>query len=131
MVSGIGFILVGPSDLLNFSDSLILMGIGQTITGILTAFMMIPGLPEMVESSIPLYPPSQEREVNNLSSGIYNSFLGFGQVIAPTYGALTSEAVGFRMTCDIVAILCIFFAIIYFISAEGWNAFKNTFKSKS
>jgi len=39
--------------------------------------MMIPGLPEMVESTIPLF-PGQERDVNDLSSGLYNAFLGFG-----------------------------------------------------
>ena len=39
-----------------FPNSLVLMGIGQALVGIFTAFMMIPGLPEMVESTIPLYP---------------------------------------------------------------------------
>lgn len=53
------------------------MGVGQALVGIFTAFMMIPGLPEMVESTLLLY-PGQERDVNNLSAGIYNSFLGFG-----------------------------------------------------
>ena len=75
-MSGVAFCFVGPSFILRFPNSLVVMGIGQSLVDIFTATMMIPGLPEMVESSIPLYPPSQEREVNNLSSGIYNSFLG-------------------------------------------------------
>jgi len=74
---GVAFIFVGPSKILGLPNSLVLMGIGQALVGIFTAFMMIPGLPEMVESTIPLY-PGQERRVNNLSAGIYNSFLGFG-----------------------------------------------------
>lgn len=73
----VAFIFVGPSELFNLPNSLVIMGIGQALIGIFTAFMMIPGLPEMVESTIPLY-PGQEREINDLSSGIYNSFLGFG-----------------------------------------------------
>ena len=54
--------------------------------GIFTAIMIVPGLPEMVESMIPLY-PGQEREVNETASGIFNAFLGLGQVIAPAYGS--------------------------------------------
>jgi len=76
-LTGVAFIFVGPSELLGFPDSLVLMGVGQALVGIFTAFMMIPGLPEMVESTIPLY-PNQERQVNDLSAGVYNAFLGFG-----------------------------------------------------
>ena len=54
--SGVAFIFVGPSEMFGFPDSLVLMGVGQALVGIFTAFMMIPGLPEMVESTIPLYP---------------------------------------------------------------------------
>ena len=73
----VAFIFVGPSEIFNLPNSLLIMGIGQALIGIFIAFMMIPGLPEMVESTIPLY-PGLEREINDLSSGIYNSFLGFG-----------------------------------------------------
>ena len=123
----VAFIFVGPSEIFNLPNSLLIMGIGQALIGIFTAFMMIPGLPEMVESTIPLY-PGQEREINDLSSGIYNSFLGFGQVIAPAYGSFVTEAIGFRMTSDIVAILCLVFAISYFFLAGGLAAFRMTCK---
>ena len=88
---------------------------------------MIPGLPEMVESSI-LHYPGQAREVNDLSSGIYNAFLGFGQVLAPAYGAFVTEEVGFRVTSDIVAIICFVFALTYFILAGGLTAFRSSCK---
>ena len=54
-LTGIAFIFVGPSEMFGFPDSLVIMGIGQALVGIFTAFMMIPGLPEMVESTLPLY----------------------------------------------------------------------------
>lgn len=54
--TGVAFVFVGPSELLGLPDTLILMGVGQALVGVFTAFMMIPGLPEMVESTIPLYP---------------------------------------------------------------------------
>ena len=120
---------VGPSQLFAFPDSLVLMGVGQALAGIFTAFMMIPGLPEMVESALPLY-PGQERKVNDLSSGLFNSFLGFGQVIAPAYGSFMVEAVGFRVTSDVVGLLCVFFALLYFVSAGGASAFRETCRKK-
>ena len=91
--------------------------------------MMIPGLPEMVESTIPEF-PGQERDINNLSSGLYNSFLGFGQVLAPIYGSFVTDAVGFRKTADIAAMICFAFALAYFILAGGVEAFRETCKSK-
>lgn len=77
LVTGIGFLFVGPSEMFGFSNSLLLMGIGQAVTGIFASFMIIPALPEMVESTIPMY-PGQERQVNDLSSGLFNAFLGLG-----------------------------------------------------
>ena len=124
-LSGVGYIFVGPSDLFNFPDSLVLMGVGQALAGIFSAFLIVPGLPEMVEATLPLY-PGQEREVNDLSSGIFNAFLGFGQVVAPAYGSFMTEAVGFRMTSDVVALLCMFFAILYFACAGGVEAFRKS-----
>ena len=125
LLTGVSFLVVGPSQLFAFPDSLVLMGVGQALAGIFTAFMFIPGLPEMVESALPLY-PGQEREVNDLSSGLFNSFLGFAQFIAPVYGSVMVEAVGFRLTCDVVGLICIFFALLYFVVAGGASAFRET-----
>ena len=86
LMSCVAFIFVGPSILLELPNSLFLMGLGQALVGIFTATMMIPGLPEMVESTLPHF-PGQETIVNDLSSGIFNAFLGFGQVLAPMYGS--------------------------------------------
>ena len=59
-LSGVAFVFAGPSQMFGLPDSLAIMGVGQALVGIFTAFMLIPGLPEMVESTIPLY-PGQER----------------------------------------------------------------------
>ena len=129
LLTGLSFLVVGPSQLFAFPDSLVLMGVGQALAGIFTAFMFIPGLPEMVESALPLH-PGQERKVNDLSSGLFNSFLGFAQFIAPVYGSFMVEAVGFRVTCDIVGLICIAFALLYFVVAGGASAFRETCRAK-
>ena len=127
-MSGIAFIFVGPSELFGFANSLVLMGIGQALVGIFTATMMIPGLPEMVESTLPKF-PGQERRVNDLSSGLFNAFLGIGQVIAPLYGSTMTASVGFRLTADYVALICFAFGLIYFLFGDGVEAFGTSFKN--
>ena len=87
--------------------------------------MLIPGLPEMSDSVIPFF-PGQEREVNDLTAGFFNSFLGLGQVLAPTYGSFMTETVGFRLTVDIVAIFFVTFGLIYFVLGDGPKAFRST-----
>ena len=46
--------------------------------GIVDPFILVPSLPEMIESVLPLYPADCEGQINDLSSGIFNMFLGIG-----------------------------------------------------
>ena len=128
LMSCVAFIFVGPSMILELPNSLVLMGLGQALVGIFTATMMIPGLPEMVESTLPHF-PGQETTVNDLSSGIFNAFLGFGQVLAPMYGSTSKKMLGFRLTCDIVALICLVFGVMYFFIGDGIEAFQTTVKN--
>ena len=100
------------------------MGIAQALIGVFSAvMMMIPGLPEMVESTLPLY-PGRERQINDLSAGIYNAFLGLGQVIAPLVGAGITQAYGFQVTTDVIALICLVFGVIYFALGNGVEAIR-------
>ena len=92
------------------------------------ATQLIPGLPEMVEGAL-VHFPGQEREVNNMSSGIFNSFLGIGQVIAPLYGSTANALLGFKHTTTISGAFDISFAILYFAFAGGATAFITTYKN--
>lgn len=68
-----------------------MMAFGQALRGLIDPFTLVPSLPEMIESVMIHYPPSAEFEINNLSSGIFNMFLGLGQVLGPMYGSIVSE----------------------------------------
>ena len=122
------FLLVGPSLLLQFPDSVILMCIGQILVGITFGGQYIPALPEMVEEAITRF-PGQEREVNNMSVGIFQSFLGIGFLISPLYGSILYQYIGFRLTEDITACLNLALAIMYFACAGGIQAFQTTYKN--
>ena len=54
-----------------------IMAVGQFLIGVVSPFLLVPSLPEMIESALIRF-PDQESQVNDLSSGIFNSFLGLG-----------------------------------------------------
>ena len=64
---------------------------------------------------------------NNHTAALFNFGIGLGQVCGPLYGASMYQAVGFRNTQDITALLCVSYAILYFTFAGGRDAFQMTF----
>ena len=103
------------------------MILGQAFHGLLDPFILIPTLPEMIESVLPHYPESAEHQINDLSSGIFNMFLGIGQVIGPLYGSYVTGLHGFRYCSDLVSIICLAFAVMYYIFGEGAKAFQESY----
>ena len=128
LLSGLAFLLVGPSLLLNFPDTLLTMAFGHALVGIFLAYTLIPALPEMVESALPLY-PGHEGLVNDLSAGIFAAFFGIGQMLAPTFGSFVTAAYSFRFTCDIMAMVTFTFGIMYFLLGGGLGAFRKTWQN--
>jgi MFS family permease len=96
------------------------------VHGLVDPFILVPSLPEMIESVLPLYPESAESEINDLSSGIFNMFLGIGQVAGPLFGSIISKKYGFRMTCDLVAVICLVFSILYYVYTDGAEAMRKS-----
>lgn len=121
VLSFFGNLFVGPSKLFNFHDSVWMAVVGQIAHGIVDPFILVPSLPEMIESVIPHY-PGQEETINDLSSGLFNMFLGIGQVIGPLFGAIVTDMYGYKQCADTVAILSLLFAVLYYIFAEGKDA---------
>jgi len=54
------------------------LGFGQVLRGLIDPFILVPSLPEMIETVLPLYPESCESQINDISSGLFNMFLGLG-----------------------------------------------------
>lgn len=77
VASFFGNLFVGPSLMFQFPDNIYMAAIGQVAHGIVDPYILVPSLPEMIESVLPLY-PGQEERINNLSSGLFNMFLGIG-----------------------------------------------------
>lgn len=79
----------------------------------------------MIDVAIDEY-PDEEFVINDLSSAIFNTFLGIGQIMGPLYGALMTHATSFSWTADVLGIFCLCFGVLYFFICNGPEAFKNS-----
>ena len=51
--------------------------------------------------------------------------------MSPFYGALVNAKYGFQVTCDIVAFMCLLFAILYLVLGGGVEALAKTCKKRT
>lgn len=65
-------------------------------------------------------------QVSDVSAGVYNTMLGIGQVTSPPFGSQLCVLYGFRITMDLVALIFLVLAVVYFVVAGGLNAIKET-----
>jgi len=85
---------------------------GQVLLGLFIPVGLILALPSMVESVI-VYYPNQVSRVNNLSSGVFNTANGLGEVIGPMFGAALYEDHGFRTTSDVTALITFGYVLVF------------------
>ena len=139
LASSLAYFFVGPSHLFHFpQDSLLLIGIGWSVLGVTLAAYLVPILPELNKAALASLQQHDEEEGNDtelenrrrqvkaLCSGIFNSFLGIGQIVAPLYGSSFTSWIGFQLTTDSVGLLGIGFFFVYFTCANVREAIQKT-----
>ena len=83
----------------------------------------------MIESIIQEFPKNKRRDVNYKSSGLFNTALGMGQLIAPLYASNIKKSMNFKCACDIVALITLGFGLLYFVVGGGFSAFYLTWQN--
>ena len=106
------------------------MIVGLFLSACFLGSIAIPALPEMLESIDGKFLESEKEKAGNYSAGIFNMGLGLGQVFGPLFGASMYDAVGFRNMEDCTCLILVSFSILYFIMADGREAFKWTLLGK-
>lgn len=122
---GAGCFFVGPSQVFDFSNTLLVMAIGQAFCGIFYPICLIPSLPAMIEEVQKHY-PGQDDNVKNLVSGMFNSIIGIGMFTGPLLGAFFTKEYGFRLCGDIMGFIFIAFGILYFLLGNGVKQFRRS-----
>ena len=82
-------LLTGPSTLAGLPDSLVIIGIGQGFMGLFGPLLVVFSLPlmiDIVDAEFTHLSEKRKSQAYDFSSGLFNSFLYFGQISGPIYG---------------------------------------------
>lgn len=74
--------------------------LGLAIIGIFTAFIFIPIMPEMIETSQKAL-DTKNSKLNDICSGIFNVCFGIGTFLGPQLSTIYMNAFGFPRTTEI------------------------------
>ena len=111
----LGMFMIGTSPLLNFPNSPKLIFAGLLLLGLAAAAITIPVLPEMLESIIEKHPMLVDsEELNDITAGYFNGCLGVGEAIGPIVASLLSAGIGFRTSCDALALTLLLYTVLFF-----------------
>lgn len=69
-------------------------------------------------------------QISDKASGLYGTFYSVGQIISPLLGSALYDTIGFRGTCDLMALSCAFYTSIFFIFNVGFGIFGDEKKFK-
>ena len=123
LLMAIGTVFVGPF----FEDmNLGVMCFGLFFSGCFLGPLIIPNMAEMMQATKLIYPDSDLEHANSLLSGILNCCYGIGGSIGPLMSTALYQVSGFRLMCDIIGLEVIAFAILYFLTCKGCEAFSTT-----
>ena len=132
-----GLLLMGPSALFGLpnNDFSIIM-VGWSLIGIAEACLYIPIMPEIIESiqvehGIVIGKNEEvDHQLNDKTAGIYATFYSLGAIMSPNVGSILYMSVGYRATCDILAMVALAYALCYFCVNVGFNVFEKERKHK-
>lgn len=126
----IALFMMGPSYILDFpytkeehAEWLTIAGLA--LNGISISFIFVPLLPEILYIVGTEEGLSHDNDLNDKASGIYNVAYASGTILAPNIGGLLSDAYGFRVMCDCLAIFSLCFSVVFLIFNVGIRTFCN------
>jgi hypothetical protein len=120
--STVSNLLMGPSALFHFPQTLLCIGFGQALLGIFNPFLLINCLTEMVDVIEMKFPDLDEQskmKIYDNTSGLYNTMLGMGEVLGPIYATAVAESRGFSSCCDYVALASLTLGILYIVFTKN------------
>lgn len=118
-----GLFFVGPSKILGIQNSAAFIILGLAILGFGGSMIIIPIMPEMIESIEERYTIHDEVFLHNQISGMFIAFQGIGETLGPVLGSVLQHKFGFRSSQDFMACGVSAFMILYFLFCGGFSIF--------
>ena len=108
----ISILLMGPSRLLQLPDSLITMGIGNRLLGLIC---QVYGVAMVLITLEPLQKrfPGQNHRISKLFGAYRQISIGFGFFFSPFYASSVTSLSSYETTCDSVALLLLLFLAVF------------------
>lgn len=97
--------------------------------GLFMGPLMIPTMPEMIAATKLAFPNCDLDYANSLLSGFLNTCFGIGTTVGPLLGSILYQATDFRVMNNIFGAYCILQALVYFLCAQGYQAYAQTFNN--
>jgi MFS family permease len=123
-LNGLWTFMYGPTELLPFGKSLVLVFLFMFLGGITSAYTLVPILPEMLDAG---KGDIKEEVLNDLAAGLFNMAWAFGEITGPFIGNVLYVVYGMPRACDLVGAGVILFTILYFFFWDvsmPWNKSK-------
>ncbi|XP_038051552.1 MFS-type transporter SLC18B1-like isoform X2 [Patiria miniata] len=98
----IGFLLLGPSPLLNITPSVVLIGVVLPFIAIMLAMMTIPTLPDMLITA-KWYGVPDNLGLIGIVSGLWNAVMSFGAMLGPIVSGTLTDHYGFEYFTTVIA----------------------------
>jgi len=115
LVLSIAMFLVGPSHLLgDFFQTPVITFVGLSIMGFGCGMIIIPVLPDMIESTEERNVGMDTDELHNNISGLFIAAQGIGETLGPVLGSVFEHNYGFRTSNDIMVCTLLTFMVLYY-----------------
>lgn len=123
IVLSIGLLLTGPSEVLGIYNSPAFVILGLAVMGFGCGLIIIPVMPDIIESVLERDLDIDENQLNNNVSGLFIAFQGIGETSGPIMGSVLEFEFGFRSAMDCMGFTAVFFCILYFLLCGRFSIF--------
>lgn len=97
--------------------------IGFIFLGAMEAFIFVPLMPLITEAVLEQEYRKHfdgnddeiEEVLNDKASSVFQSAQAVGCIVGPVMGGILNDHFEFQYTCDIMAITCLIYSVIYFV----------------
>ncbi|CAI2367531.1 unnamed protein product [Moneuplotes crassus] len=112
------------------TPNMLVLAMALLLAGIANSHLMITPMEEMIEGAKDLN-DSESEGINDMCSGLFNMFFALGEIFGPMIGNLVFSICDFPTICDALGLICMIFAVIYFLTCDFSLHKKHSYLDKS